>query len=1024
MSTTTTSHSARSTSPCEGLRTHALLDNRLVQDIVAYLSANNGPDDQGRAHHKKVRLPIAEVEAAIDILNAQGQLLWLRPYHISPAPTGSWHDQRLVDEVLQKRCNQLVTTLFDNDLPRFCCEVTQKALLGPLSEEHSGRIFEVKMGSIAHLFHDSPYEMVQRYLLTRGLRDEYSWFQPYHMTIASMGTWQNETIIDEVLKKQCDKILKEHFGGDLALFLCEVTRDALLCPFKETHAGREISVSMHRISNTFGDSAYKMLQRYLEIIGRADECSWFKPFHMSCAPNGTWQLQEYLDTIVKMKCDTLVKERFGGDLTRFCCEVEAEYLLSPLTEAHAGREISVSMTGIRQAFRGSPYAIVQRYLHLEGRADEYAWLKPYHMSMAPLGTWKDPKVVDEVLKNKCDVLRKEKFGGDLIRFCCEVTKDDLLEPLKETHAGRDILISMGAVGSSCSNSPYAMALRYLQILGLEEEFAWFKPYHRSVASSGTWQQQEYQDEILVRKCEAVLREMYGNDLVRFCCEVTQNDLLSPLVEIHGGREIEVSMTGIAQRFLGSPHGVVKEYLRRIGRAEEFSWFRPYHMTMAPLGTWQDRATVDEVLRKKCDAVVQQNFGGDLTRFCCEVIQDNLQSPLREVHAGKEISVSMGTLVSTFPSHYAMLQRYLEIIGRMDEYAWFKPHHMLRASSNTWTDQETVDTVLRKKCDLLLKEKFGNDLSRLCYEVDLEDLRSPLLENHLGRDISVSMRSVCGMYGHSPYLLVRQYFKLLGRSFPYTSACFMGSPETRKRRQQGDLSVADLRRIKRSDGTYDTGQYGFKNFTAGDKTAIREFMLEAIEDALKDRSVHYLGLETEQFISLRALYERVNLSPRNSLVVERDPRIFAAMKTTAQMLPSRERRSIGAINLTCNTLEGALTAAKRGSFQFNVVNLDYLGHMSTEKELTLQLLLEKNLLDTESLVFITLQDTELARSRAHRAGYGDDQAQALDREIDRLAHLTGHSALRLAMLHYNGGSGGKVGSQMLWVAYSIKRNTPP
>jgi hypothetical protein len=274
--------------------------------------------------------------------------------------------------------------------------------------------------------------------------------------------------------------------------------------------------------------------------------------------------------------------------------------------------------------------------------------------------------------------------------------------------------------------------------------------------------------------------------------------------------------------------------------------------------------------------------------------------------------------------------------------------------------------------------------------------------------------------NSPYAMVRHYHKLIGRSFPYTNECFMGSPETRKRRQSGELSARDLRRIRLPDGTLNTQLFGFKNFTAPDKAAVRQFMVEIIEDVVKDRSVHYLGLETEQFLSLRALYERVNLSPENSLVVEQDARTFNAMKATLKGLPNGEGRALREVHIRRNDIARELDLIPERSFQFNVVNLDYLGHFSAGKEYCLQLLLEKRLLNKEALVFVTLQDSELARTRAAAGGYTSDQAGAVDIKLTRLANLTGHKAQRLAWLHYEGGSGGKISSQMLWLAYKVTR----
>jgi len=895
---------------------------KLVREIASYVEANGGPDPEGRAHHRIKKVPLAEVQAAIEVIQGRGELLWLKSYHVSPVPNGCWQEQRLVDEVLKRKCDALLREGFGGDLTRFCCEVTGGQLLSPLIETHDGREISVSMGALARVFGSSPYAVVQRYLQILDEDKNYVWFKPYHMTKASLGTWKEREIVDEVLQKKCDLLLRDCFDNDLTRFCCEVKADQLRSPLIETHDGREISVSMVALCRTFGSSRYAVVQRYLQIREEDRNYTWFKPYHMTTASRGTWKQQEMIDEVLKKKCDSLLRDYFDSDLTRFCCEVTADQLLSPLIETHKGREISVSMAALVEMLSDSGYAVVQRYLQIREEDRNYTWFKPYHMTKAPQGTWKEREIVDEVLKKKCDSLLRDCFDNDLIRFCCEVTQDQLRSPLIETHDGKEISVSMGGVVNTLRNSPYEIARRYLEILGEDSKYTWFKPYHMHRASTGVWEQQEVIDEVLKKKCDSLLRDYFDNDLTRFCCEVTHEQLGSTLIETHNGREISVSMRALVQVFGHSRYAAVQRYLQIREEGSKYTWFKPYHMTRASLGTWEQREMIDEVLKKKCDSLLRDCFDNDLIRFCCEVTRDQLRSPLIETHDGREMSVSVMALINSFKG--------------------------------------------------------------------------------------------------SPYLMTKHYHKLLGRLFPYTPECFIGTPETRKRRQSGELSTADLKKIRLPDGTLDTKRYGFKNFVAADKAAVRQFMVEIIEDTVKDRSVNYLGLETEQFLSLRALYERVNLSPTDSLVVEQDGRTFKAMTATVKGLANGEGRALRKVDLRNNQIESELEVIPDRSFQFNVVNLDYLGHMSQSKEFCLQLLLEKRLLDNEALVFITLQDNELAQARAAVAGYAADQASAVDKELLRLADLTGHKAQRLAWLHYEGGSGGKGGAQMLWLAYKVTR----
>ena len=273
-------------------------------------------------------------------------------------------------------------------------------------------------------------------------------------------------------------------------------------------------------------------------------------------------------------------------------------------------------------------------------------------------------------------------------------------------------------------------------------------------------------------------------------------------------------------------------------------------------------------------------------------------------------------------------------------------------------------------------------------------------------------------------MLKRYHRLSGRNFPYTKACFIGPPEARSRRQRGDFSVEDLRKIRQPDGTFNTAVFGLKNFNTQDKVATRELMLEMAELELEDRSINYLGLETEQFHSLRAVYQRLNLSPEGSRIVERDKRVFKAMQSTVAKLPHCEGKALRAVSLSNNTLQQDLEALPIGESEFNLVNFDYLGHLERSKEHNLQLLLERRLLATKALVIVTLQNSPLAQARASNEGYGTDQVQALLVEMTRLGSLTGHQVHQIAALPYKGGSDATTrGSDMLWIAYRITRKTP-
>ncbi len=754
-----------------------------------------------------------------------------------------------------------------------------------------------------------------------------------------------------------------------------------------------------------------------EAIGLASQLGLkgeWRPYHFRGTLD-TYNQQKYVDEVLRKKCEQVLSQTFEGDLRRLLSEVTLEHLRSPLIDNIGSFPLTVSTSAVCQELDDSPYEIIKRYLEVIGQKTLARELRPYHLKHASRGTFEDSKITEDLLIRKGSQVLRDQFGGDLHRFLTEVDSHHLLSPLVDRLGGFSIEVSMLRPALKFGNSLYEMAKRFLELTGQAELAQTYRPYHMRTSSMATFNDPKIVDEVLTKKCNQLIKEKFGCDLHKFLTEVTQDHLLSPLIDTLGSFSVEVSMGSVCGKFKSSPYRMAKRYLKISGHAELAEEYRPYHTHKASRGIYRDLRIADEVLKKKCDQILQKQFDGDLHKFLTEVTLDHLLSPLIDTLGKSSVEVSTAGACGRFrTSPYPIAKRYLELAGHDDLAKVLRPYHMAKAQSGIFNDRRIVNEVLEKKCDQLIKDQFGGDRHRFLAEVRWAELVSPFLDNLCGHSFEVSMGQIGNNSKNSSYQIIKKYYSIKGWDFPYSPLCFSGPPETRERRLNGEFSAYDRKLMQGENGRFDTEKFGFRAFSAKDKSIVRNLMVEAAFDAFLDRDIYYLGLESETLESLRLIYQYLNLSPKNSTVVEMDSRVFNAMRSTVKAFPNGEAKVLSKVNYVRGKLDEVVT---RLEGPYNLLNLDFLGHWSRSKAKTIESLISQNKLDNQAILVITLRDTALDRTRAIRAGFSSDQEESV-KEAIRKASFSKYKVTPLFAVPYSGGTNGRESTSMVSLAFRL------
>ena len=406
--------------------------------------------------------------------------------------------------------------------------------------------------------------------------------KPYHFRYIT-GIYNNEWIINELIEKKIDQLLKMKYRGDLVNLITEASSKDILSPFREDKDGKKIRIDLVKIVEKIANNTsrpYAIISRYIEIKGLEKRYKGLKPYHFTITSGGTYDDPDIVDELLVKKIDQLLEEKYKKDIILLIQNTNLNELLTPFVDHLDGKSINVNMLTVAKKVNGkkqSPFSMISHYIKLKGLADKFKELKPYHFNRTSWKTYNNQKVLSNLLVMKIDQLLQDKYNGDLVSLIKRTTMEELFSPFVDRLDGKPINVSMIVVRKKMLKNNkergFSIISNYIKLKGLEKKYKGFKPYHLKVSPAGIYNDPKISNEVFKKKIDQLLSERYGNKLKRMLKEVTLTEMLGPYIDYIDGKPIPVSMAmvklkiGKGKIYKGKniKKNMLKYYLKLIGK---------------------------------------------------------------------------------------------------------------------------------------------------------------------------------------------------------------------------------------------------------------------------------------------------------------------------------------------------------------------------------------------------------------------------------------------------------------------------
>jgi hypothetical protein len=274
-------------------------------------------------------------------------------------------------------------------------------------------------------------------------------------------------------------------------------------------------------------------------------------------------------------------------------------------------------------------------------------IKPYHFQIVR-GIWKESRWVDEIVLKQVAVIMESKYSGDFLNFCAGVQAKDLLKPLDDSVGSRCFTISvLQPLGDVCCSSPYLIAMRYLDITGQQEKYGDLRRFHFNTASQGTFHDVATSIEVVRRKIRSLLSEVYEQNFAKLCAHTTQEELMAPFLDPVADRRMLVSVGTAAAHFDHSLFKMLRSYIEGENLKKEYQHLRPYHLSTAANGIYNDQDAIREVLVKSCKFQIAKNYNGEEEEFLRKATLPQISEDFYETIQGVRFRVVTGSAVDRF-----------------------------------------------------------------------------------------------------------------------------------------------------------------------------------------------------------------------------------------------------------------------------------------------------------------------------------------------------------------------------------------
>ncbi|MBI2129817.1 hypothetical protein HYU07_06290, partial [Candidatus Woesearchaeota archaeon] len=569
---------------------------------------------------------------------------------------------------------------------------------------------------------------------------------------------------------------------------------------------------------------------------------------------------------------------------------------------------------------------------------------------------------------------------------------------------------------------------------IRRKYAGIRPWHFARVPTGTWKDEEGKQNgrELTRQLIEKLKQRYGS-LIEVIRNIKYEDFHNEQFEFKNKDGVITYnlLSMLTLVYTGSPSAAVIDWIKNNSNEEirrKYAGIRPWHFARVPLDTWKDEESKknSRELTGQLIERLKQRYGS-LIEVIKNIKQDDFYNEQFEFK-NKE-----GILRYNFKSMLGQVYRNSPSAAVMDwiqnnpneelrkEYAGIKPWYFGMASLRTWRGEGGKQNGRELTGQLIerLKRRYGS-LIEVIKNIKASDFHNEQFE-FKNKDGAIEYnleQMLLRVYAGSPSAAVIDWLKhqpkYIKEKYSFVRPMhFIGSTETRGRRLTGKFSAYDLSKIKKQK-IYDTSIFGFTQYHSSDKGAIRAIMAEEASKVLGDTSIAYLGLETERFQSLLGVYELLNLDASSSTIIEREKRVYNAMKAIQQR-KDMPRKALKGTEIIHGNLDKEVSQMRDKSY--NYINYDFTGHLSQDKERAMRALFENNLLADTAVIYITLQETELSKERAKRAGF-EDQVKALNQMMQSYAKT--HSCEQMFTLDYEGGTSERKMTPMIVIGYKVKR----
>ncbi len=449
--------------------------------------------------------------------------------------------------------------------------------------------------------------------------------------------------------------------------------------------------------------------------------------------------------------------------------------------------------------------------------------------------------------------------------------------------------------------------------------------------------------------------------------------------------------------------------------------RSYDFPKAPVKAWRHEGKPTDLARKATTQFIYQlgkikNVDVRTLEGFKTILPELTAVNFRTLPINRWETNLCGTLHSAY--HNSPSDAVLDMIAHNPDFANFRDlqaYDFPKAAANTWQKKGKPTLIAREATKTLVmvlgKEngvnpKMVSGFKKILPVLTEESFfRKPI--NRWGTTLAGMLTCAYGGNVEAIMDLVTNDKEFATVKPFVTPTLFNGTSANRQSRWEGKYDAFVIHQHLGAQGI-DLSPLGYYAFKNGEKQEIRDIFAEQAHSFLKDKRISYFGLEGPTFGSYFALAQKLNIDSRTSLVPERDERAYNVMsriKSLRKVNSLLKESRLSRLELVLSSAEEALQKTNK---QFDLVFLDWLGHLSPSGLRELELAYAH--LKQPGMIGVTLNVSPLSEKR-YTHMLKTEQAQEQHMQSWAKEH-----SMKIESIDYKGGDTRNVPMQL----YIMKR----